>query len=144
MPTFCRHNRLTANCPICSRELDAELAAKAPPRNRPAHVSATPRAKSPARARTGWGRSGGVVTRRLARAADDGYRSPLAPGLRATADAERLAAALARAAQRLPPPGPPPPGAPGAPGGGGVWAPGPPPLAGPGGPPGAPPGPGRG
>src|SRR4051794_40629307 len=106
MPTFCRHNRLTANCPICSRELDAELAAKAPPRNRPAHVSATPRAKSPARARTGWGRSGGVVTRRLARAADDGYRSPLAPGLRATADAERLAAALTAAAERLEPPGP--------------------------------------
>jgi hypothetical protein len=102
MPTFCRHNRLTANCPICSREQEAELAAKAPPRARPARVSATPRAKSPARA----GRSGGVVTRRLARAADDGYRSPLAPGLRATADAERLAAALAAAAARLQPPGP--------------------------------------
>jgi hypothetical protein len=38
--------------------------------------------------------------------ADDGYRSPLAPGLRATADAERLAGALAAAAQRLTPPGP--------------------------------------
>ena len=35
------------------------------------------------------------VTRRVARAADDGYRNPLVPGLRATADAERLAAALA-------------------------------------------------
>ena len=42
----------------------------------------------------------------MARAADDGYRSPLAPGLRATADAERLAAALAAAAERLAPPGP--------------------------------------
>jgi hypothetical protein len=101
MPVFCRHNRLTANCPICSREQDAELAAKAPPRNRPARVSATPRPKPGARAR-----SGGVVTRRLARAADDGYRSPLAPGLRATADAERLAAALTAATARLEPPGP--------------------------------------
>jgi hypothetical protein len=107
MPVFCRHNRLTANCPICSREQQADLAAKAPPRGaRPARVSATPRPKSPARARTGAGRSGGVVTRRLARAADDGYRSPLAPGLRATADAERLAGALAAAAARLEPPGP--------------------------------------
>ena len=24
MPLFCRHNRLTANCPICSRELGSE------------------------------------------------------------------------------------------------------------------------
>jgi hypothetical protein len=55
-----------------------------------------------ARSRSG----GGVVTRRLARAADDGYRNPLVPGLRATADAERLAAALAAAAARLEPPGP--------------------------------------
>jgi hypothetical protein len=47
-----------------------------------------------------------VVTKRVARAADDGYRNPLVPGLRATADAERLAAALAAAAQRLEPPGP--------------------------------------
>ncbi len=28
---FCRHNRLTANCPICSREQQEELRAKAPP-----------------------------------------------------------------------------------------------------------------
>jgi hypothetical protein len=47
-----------------------------------------------------------VVTRKLARPADDGYRNPLVPGLRATADAERLAAALAAAAERLLPPGP--------------------------------------
>jgi hypothetical protein len=107
MPLFCRHNRLTANCPICSRDMEAELRAQAPPRTRPARSSASPAAKrSPARARTGAGRSGGVVTRRLARAADDGYRNPLVPGLRATADAERLAAALTAAAERLQPPGP--------------------------------------
>ena len=46
------------------------------------------------------------MTRRIARAEDDGYRNPLVPGLRATADAERLAAALTLAAERLEPPGP--------------------------------------
>src|SRR3954447_15971452 len=106
MPLFCRHNRLTANCPICSRDMEAELRAQAPPRARPARSSGSQAAKrSPSRARTGAGRSGGVVTRRLARAADDGYRNPLVPGLRATADAERLGAALAAAAERLRPPG---------------------------------------
>ena len=93
---FCRHNRLTANCPICSRELQADLRARAPSR--------------PARTRSsssgGSSRPRGVVTRKLARAADDGYRNALVPGLRATADAERLAAALAAAAARLEPPGP--------------------------------------
>ena len=47
-----------------------------------------------------------MVTKKLARAADDGYRNPLVPGLRATADAERLAAAMAAATARLEPPGP--------------------------------------
>jgi len=106
MPLFCRHNRLTANCPICSRELEAELRAKAPPRTRtPSTRSAS--GAGPRRPR-GGGRTTGVVTRRLQRAADDGYRNPLVPGLRATADAERLAAALLAAARRLEPPGPAP------------------------------------
>src|SRR5689334_13765143 len=108
MPLFCRHNRLTANCPICSRDLEADLRSKAPPRTRPARSGGSGRASKPSasRARTGGGRSGGVVTRRLARAADDGYRNPLVPGLRATADAERLAYEIAAAAARLEPPGP--------------------------------------
>jgi hypothetical protein len=105
---FCRHNRLTAKCPICSKEMEAELRAKAPPR--PASVRrAKPASSRSARARrSGGARSGGggMVTRRLARAADDGYRNPLVPGLRATVDAERLAAALLAAAERLEPPGP--------------------------------------
>jgi len=105
MPLFCRHNRLTAKCPICSREMESDLAAKAPPRARPARPQ---RAGAGTAGRASRPRSGGVVTRKLARAADDGYRSPLAPGLRATADAERLAAALTAAAQRLEPPGPQP------------------------------------
>jgi hypothetical protein len=100
MPLFCRHNRLTANCPICSRELQEDLRAKAPPRTR-----STP-SRSGGRRGSSSARPRGVVTRRLARAADDGYRNPLVPGLRATADAERLAAALGAAAARLGPPGP--------------------------------------
>ncbi len=42
-----------------------------------------------------------LVTRQLQRAADDGYRNPLVPGLKATADAERLAVAVTQAAIRL-------------------------------------------
>src|SRR4051812_32563274 len=98
MPMFCRHNRLTAKCPICSRELQAELP-QAPPRTRGGTSSRASRSRSSSPTR-------GVVTRKLARAADDGYRNPLVPGLRATADAERLAAALAAAQARLEPPGP--------------------------------------
>lgn len=41
------------------------------------------------------------MVRRLARAADDGYRSELAPGLHAVPDAERLALELGRSAARL-------------------------------------------
>jgi hypothetical protein len=99
---FCRHNRMTAKCPICSKEMEAELRAKAPPR--PPGIRRAPAA--PRARRSSSPRTGGVVTRRIARARDDGYRNPLVPGLRATADAERLAAALAIAAERIEPPGP--------------------------------------
>jgi hypothetical protein len=104
MPLFCRHNRLTANCPICSRELEAERKAHAP--SRPARKPAERRTRTTT-ARRGASRApGGLVTRRLARAQDDGYRNLLVPGLRATADAERLAGALTGALLRLEPPGP--------------------------------------
>jgi hypothetical protein len=100
---FCRHNRMTAKCPICSKEMEAELRAKAP--QRPAGIRRAPAAPRSQR-RAAAPRAGGLVTRRIARAEDDGYRNQLVPGLRATADAERLAAALATAAERLEPPGP--------------------------------------
>ena len=48
--------------------------------------------------------------RRLARGEDDGFRTPLAPGLRSSADAERLAEELAFAAGRLSVLGTRPPG----------------------------------
>jgi hypothetical protein len=100
---FCRHNRLTSKCPICSRELDENLRAQAParPRAKSARSSTSGRTR-----RNTSSRPGGVVTRKLARAADDGYRNALVPGLRATADARRLAIALTDAAERLEPPGP--------------------------------------
>jgi hypothetical protein len=98
MPLFCRHNRLTQNCPICSRELGSEHNVTGSGRTRPRTAAKAPASR----------RSPGVVTRRAPRAADDGYRNPLVPGLRATADAERLASALAWADARLEPPGPHP------------------------------------
>jgi hypothetical protein len=102
---FCRHNRLTSKCPICSRELEENLRAQAPVRHvtpRKTGASSTPRSKT-ASSRSSSSR---LVTRKLARAADDGYRNPLVPGIKATADAERLAHAVTAAYERLDPPGP--------------------------------------
>jgi hypothetical protein len=98
---FCRHNKLTSACPICSRELQAELPT-APSRVRRSQTSTSRPAKGAVSRRPG------MVTKRLARAPDDGYRNPLVPGCKATADAERLAVALALATERLRPPGPRP------------------------------------
>ena len=52
MPTFCRHNRLIQNCPICSREQEIEL--------RPVVSSSQPRTslpRTPSRSGTGSTRS---------------------------------------------------------------------------------------
>ena len=74
VPTFCRHGRLLANCPICSKsEAPAERARPSPGapralRRRPR----TPKASS------------GIKVRRVERAAEDGYDNELVPGLRAT------------------------------------------------------------
>jgi hypothetical protein len=99
MGMFCRHNRLTARCPICSVEEEAKLRAQLPsrpPRERKAAAKRSTSARRPS----------GLRTRQLRRAPDDGYRNPLVPGLRATADARRLAATLGAAAARLEFPGP--------------------------------------
>ena len=107
---FCRHNRLTSKCAICSREIEDQLRTKSPVRHvhvRKPGATSTPRS---ARSTSGTGTTKAnpkrVVTRQLQRAADDGYRNPLVPGLKATADAERLAGALTQAEIRLHPPGP--------------------------------------
>jgi hypothetical protein len=106
MPTFCRHNRLLQNCTICAREqhFDARpvVSSSAPkstqPREDRPHVERTPRA-----ARAGSPRSAtrSVRVRRLARGVEDGYRSPLVPGLKSSEDAARLAEEIAFSATRL-------------------------------------------
>jgi hypothetical protein len=96
-PSFCRHNRFIQNCPICR---EPEPPATAPRRS--GGASSTARAKSsPPSAARGSRSSNAVRVRKLSQAADDGYRNELVPGLRATADAERLAAELAFATARL-------------------------------------------
>jgi alpha-glutamyl/putrescinyl thymine pyrophosphorylase-like protein len=101
MPTFCRHNRFIERCPICSKTLPG----------REPGAGAAPR-KAPGRARQAAGAGGGAPQRRGARgqavrvhregrAEDDGYRSELVPGLRASADALRLVEELAFSSGRL-------------------------------------------
>jgi hypothetical protein len=99
VPTFCRHNRFAENCPICSKAERARpgtvggAAGKASRRPARAASSAAPKRRS--------SRAGDLVVRRQARAADDGYDHELVPGLRASADAVRLAAELAFSVARL-------------------------------------------
>jgi hypothetical protein len=111
MPTFCRHNRLVQNCPICSKEQHVEMRPVVSPGGQPVR-SARPAGASGARSSASAGAtrspgsrggraSGGLTVRRLSRAAEDGYRSGLVPGLRSSADAQRLAEELAFAASRL-------------------------------------------
>ncbi|HSD76090.1 MAG TPA: hypothetical protein VLA98_01750 [Solirubrobacteraceae bacterium] len=100
MPSFCRHGRLEANCPICSKKQKGGYAPI-----RPARRIAEPRqpAAAPAQRqrRGGAPRAGALHVRRLARAADDGYRHDLVPGVHATADARLLADELAFSVARL-------------------------------------------
>ena len=114
--SFCRHNRPTDKCSICSRELDQRLREQAPIKYvtvRKPGTTSTPRSQ---RATSGSTRSASakssstnrVVTRKLARATDDGYRNPLVPGLRATAAVSAPASRSASAVARLEPPGPHP------------------------------------
>jgi hypothetical protein len=98
MPTFCRHNRFVERCPICSKTLPG----RAP------STAASPRARPSTRSRSGGegaqrrgGRGEGVRIQREVRAADDGYRSELVPGLRASSDALRLVEEIAFASGRL-------------------------------------------
>lgn len=98
MPTFCRHNRFLERCPICSKTLPG----------RSPDSSGAPRAKRPARAgssievgRRRRVRGEDVRIHRESRAVDDGYRSDLVPGLRASTDAGRLAEEIAFSSGRL-------------------------------------------
>jgi len=92
-PSFCRHNRFLQNCPICS----PASVKPAPAARRQPGAAPTRTAGSGTRP----GRSSAVRVRQLHQAADDGYRSELATGIKATEDAERLATELAFATARL-------------------------------------------
>jgi hypothetical protein len=96
VPTFCRHNRLEANCPICSRK---SAGAVTPPR--PARRPESRAVTTPAKRRPSPRTAGDLRVRRMARAADDGYENDLLPGLRATVEAAHLADELAFSAARL-------------------------------------------
>ncbi len=102
MPTFCKHNRFIERCPICSRDLPGGPARGSRP--------ARPRAASSGGAVERRPRADGLKVRRESRASDDGYRCSLVPGLRASADAGRLADELAFAQGRLDALGADPPG----------------------------------
>jgi hypothetical protein len=97
VPTFCRHNRLLQNCPICTRE-QAATAPPPPPRRRPATGSARPKPGAPTTTRR---RGSAVRVRREVRGPQDDYASPLLPGVRSSVDAGKLASELAFAAGRL-------------------------------------------
>lgn len=99
MPTFCRHNRFLVNCPICTRE-QAEAARPRSPGVRSSGGPVTRRRPTTSRS-AARAAGGGLRVRRIARAQDDGFRSPLVPGVKSSADAERLAQELAFAAGRL-------------------------------------------
>ena len=91
---FCRHNRLEATCPICSRKAKREQVDQ--PRR------ATPRpARTASGRRPSVARAGDLRVRRMARAADDGYEHELLPGLRSSVDAARLVDEMSYAADRL-------------------------------------------
>ncbi len=99
MPTFCRHNRFVERCPICSRTLPGNQPSGA---RSPRAGGGASRARSVGEAsRTRRPRSEGLRVHREGRAEDDGYRSELLPGVRASADASRLADEIAFSRGRL-------------------------------------------
>jgi hypothetical protein len=104
VPTFCRHNRLIQNCPICSREQSIEarpiVSSSAPAISRPRSPASERGAATAPKPRRGSGRAS-VRVSRLARGQDDGYHCALIPGVKSSEDAARLARELAFAQARL-------------------------------------------
>jgi hypothetical protein len=97
LPTFCRHNRFLERCPICSRTLPGAVA----PSGRAARSGRAVRGASAGVTGARRPRGDGLRVQREGRAEDDGYRCELVPGLRASADAARLAQEVAFASGRL-------------------------------------------
>jgi hypothetical protein len=105
VPTFCRHNRLIQNCPICSKEQAVELrpivTSSAPRTGQARPAAPRPQRASGRASASRAGGTGGVTVRRVARGGDDGYRNPLVLGLKSSVDAGRLAEEIAFADHRL-------------------------------------------
>jgi hypothetical protein len=101
LPTFCRHNRFLERCPICSKTLPGSSPRGGP--SRPGPPAGAKGRQAPARGATRRSikPSQGLRVHREDRAQDDGYRSELAPGLRASSDARGLAEEIAFASGRL-------------------------------------------
>jgi hypothetical protein len=97
VPTFCRHNRFLANCPICSGDQVEIVSNRRTETAKPASGAATTRTRS-----TSSGRgSRSVRVRQVAREQEDGFRSDLIPGVKASTAAERLAEEIAFSCARL-------------------------------------------
>jgi hypothetical protein len=95
VPTFCRHNRLVENCPICSKKERVSAPTRSVAR-RPSKPAGSGAVRAPRKSA-----SSGMTVRRVQRAPDDGYEHDLVPGLRSSVDAGRLADELAFGAARL-------------------------------------------
>jgi hypothetical protein len=106
MPSFCRHNRLLHNCPICTKEQNVAMRpvvtrfADAPQRPAASSRPATPARRARAGGSRGRAGAGSMTVRRLARDQDDGFQSGLIPGLRSATEARRLADEVAFASAR--------------------------------------------
>jgi Alpha-glutamyl/putrescinyl thymine pyrophosphorylase clade 3 len=112
VPRFCRHSRFIERCPICRESVPGLAPAKRSGRrtgtgkNSGDGAGAAKGKRGPTAARKGGAargrrRGAGLHVVHERRAEDDGYRSPLVPGLRASLDAERFAQDIAFAAGRL-------------------------------------------
>ncbi|MEH3054763.1 MAG: hypothetical protein PGN13_12295 [Patulibacter minatonensis] len=99
MPTFCRHGRFEASCAICRQEQQKTEPRKVTPSSK-GTAARRPVGSSKAAGSTST-RSRSMVTGKLSRTADDGFRSELLPGVRSSADALRLAQELTTAESRL-------------------------------------------
>jgi hypothetical protein len=95
VPTFCRHNRLVENCPICSKKERVSAPTRSVAR-RPSKPAGGGAVRAPRKSV-----SSGMTVRRVQRAPDDGYEHDLVPGLRSSIDAGHLADELAFSAARL-------------------------------------------
>jgi hypothetical protein len=101
VPTFCRHNRFLANCPICSDDQVEVVSSRRTSTSAGKAPGGATRQRSGSTSSRGSRSSGAVRIRQVAREQEDGFRSPLVPGIKASAAAGRLAEEIAFASARL-------------------------------------------